>query len=227
MALRLYNLFLTFLFLAGLFFVFLMVKLTLPYLSFRYDVDFLLTKQAVLHVVWWRTAFYVHITSSLVVLLTGILQFLPTVLKRFPKIHRNLGKIYVATILILSGPSGLIMALYASGGFWARLSFTLISLLWIIFTWLAYRKAVQKDFRSHTAYVYRSFALTLSAITLRSYVWLLPLFAHWHHLHGREMYVLVSWLSWVPNLLVAEVLIRLKLKAKRSAPSTKAALQKT
>jgi uncharacterized membrane protein len=216
-ALRIYKFFLAFLFLAGLFFVFLMVKLTLPYLSFRYDVDFLLTKQSVLHMFWWRAAFYVHITSSIIVLLTGLLQFLPAVLKRFPQVHRVLGKVYVFTILACSAPSGLVMAVYASGGFWARLSFALISLLWIIFTWVAFRKAVQRDFRSHTAFMYRSFALTLSAITLRSYVWLLPFFSHLHHLHGREMYVLVSWLSWVPNLLVSEWLIRRKLRSNKTA----------
>jgi uncharacterized membrane protein len=221
MAIRLYKLFLGFLFLLGLFFVFLMAKLTVPYLSFRYDIDFLLTKQAVLHLVWWRWAFYIHIFSSTFVLLTGLLQFLPAILEKRPSLHRLLGKIYVFTILGLSAPSGLVMAFYASGGFGAKLSFTLISVLWAYFTWVAFRKAVQKDFRSHTAFIYRSFALTLSAITLRSYVWLLPFFSQLHHLHGREMYVWVSWLSWVPNLLVAEFLIRKKYRALKSVTSLK------
>ena len=50
-----------------------------------------------------------------------------------------------------------------------------------------------------------SYALTLSAITLRAYTWL----AHMTHLpiNARDLYVLVAWLSWVPNLVVAIILI--------------------
>jgi uncharacterized membrane protein len=196
------------LFLLGLFFVVLMVQLTLPYLSFRYDVDFLLTKQAILHVTAWRISFYTHIISSIFVLLTGILQFVRPLLRLYPHLHRLLGKVYVGCILLLSAPSGFVMALYASGGFWAKLSFSLVSVLWWCYTWQAYRLAVKGNIKQHRHYMYRSFALTLSAITLRSYMWVLPAFASLHHLHGKEMYVLVSWLSWVPNLLLAELLIR-------------------
>src|SRR5687768_15945544 len=110
---RIHKLFLSSLFLLGLFFVFLMVRLTLPYLSFRYDIDFLFTKQALLYNVWWRLAFYSHITSSVLVLFAGLLQFLPAILKHYPKIHRLLGKIYVFFILLVSAPSGFLMALYA------------------------------------------------------------------------------------------------------------------
>ena len=218
---RIHKLFLSSLFLLGIFFVFLMAQLTLPYLTFRYDVDFLLTKQAVLHKSWWRFAFYLHICSSTFVLLSGLLQFLPGILSKYPRVHRLLGRFYVFTILAVSAPSGLVMSFYASGGFWAKLSFTLISLLWAYFTWVAFRKAVQKNFPMHTAFMYRSFALTLSASTLRSYAWLLPFFAHLHQLHGREMYVWISWLSWVPNLLVAEWLIRRKLRSPKLTSASK------
>ncbi|WP_207434745.1 DUF2306 domain-containing protein [Sabulibacter ruber] len=193
--------------LLGFFFVFLMGKTTLPYLSFRYDVDFLLTKQNVLHLSAWRVAFYTHITSSLLVLLAGIIQLVKPVLVYYPRVHRQLGKMYVLLILLVSAPSGLVMAVYANGGFWAKISFVLISLLWWYFTWVAFRKAVQGDFTRHKQFMYRSFALTLSAITLRTYVWVLPLFAHWHGLHGREMYVWVAWLSWVPNLFFVELVL--------------------
>lgn len=51
----------------------------------------------------------------------------------------------------------------------------------------------------------RSFALTLAAITLRTYVLLLPIVLN---LSAKDAYTLVSVLSWVPNLLVAETVIR-------------------
>jgi uncharacterized membrane protein len=197
--------------LLGLFFTGLMVQLTIPYFSFRYDVSFLLTKQAVLHMDAWRYSFYIHISTSIIVLLTGVFQFNKAILRKYPKTHRWLGRIYVFTLLGLSAPSGFIMALYANGGFWAKLSFVLISVFWWIFTFLAFRNALQRDLIAHRRNMYRSYALTLSAITLRLYVLFLPMLLP-IHLYGKDMYVLVAWLSWIPNLLVAELISRKKTR---------------
>jgi hypothetical protein len=190
---------------AGLFFSLLMLQITWPYFSFRYDVDFLLTKQNVLHVTIWRYAFYTHISSSLFVLLFGIFQFPGKILLDRPKLHRSLGKAYVLLVLLVSAPSGLIMAFYANGGLPAKASFAIISILWWYFTFMAYRCVLKRNFDRHQAFMYRSYALTLSAITLRTYVLVLPYF---FHIKGKDLYVLVAWLSWIPNLIIAEWLIR-------------------
>ncbi len=200
----------TCLLIAGLFFVYLMIQVTLPYLSLRYDIGFLLTKQPVLHLASWRVSFYIHITTSIVVLLAGFFQFVKPILLSLPRVHRILGKVYVVLVLVCCAPSGFVMALYANGGFWAKLSFAITSVLWWAFTWQAYRKISKGNSKEHKAYMYRSFALTLSAITLRIFVWILPAFSYIHHLHGKEMYIWVAWLSWLPNLFIAEWLIRKK-----------------
>ncbi len=191
-----------------LFFTWLMLRITYPYFSFRYDIGFLLTKQHMLYNTIWRWSFYIHISTSLFVLITGIFQFVPFVLKEWPQVHRLLGKIYVLLIVCMSAPSGLIMGFYANGGLWAKISFCLISVLWFLFTLQAYLKIKQRNISAHTNFMIRSYALTLSAITLRIYVVILP---HFFILHSREMYTLVSWLSWIPNLLLAEFLIRKKV----------------
>jgi hypothetical protein len=185
-----------------------MFKITLPYLSFRYDIGFLLTKQAILHKDIWRWSFYIHITSSIFVLLFGVFQFIKPLLESFPQLHRLLGKAYVIIILFLSAPSGLVMAFYANGGLYSRISFVIISVLWWLFTFAAYLKIKNKKIKGHIDFMIRSYALTLSAITLRTYVLILPSFIH---LHAKEMYTLVAWLSWVPNLIIAEVIIRCKV----------------
>jgi uncharacterized membrane protein len=193
-----------------LFFTFLMLRITWPYFSFRYDVDFLLTKQTVIHIDAWKAAFYIHISSSIFTLFLGAFQFIDALRINKPRLHRQMGKIYVYLVLLLSAPSGLIMAFYANGGGWARLSFALIAILWWYFTYAAFRSALRQDFKAHRNFMYRSYALTLSAISLRTYVFTFPFFMH---LPARDMYVLVSWLSWVPNLLVAELLIRTRIFA--------------
>jgi uncharacterized membrane protein len=189
----------------GVFFFMLMLKITIPYFSFEYDVDFLLTKQNVIHVDIWRFAFYTHISSSLIVLLAGVFQFSRKIILEYPKSHRLLGKIYIILVLFISAPSGFIMAIYANGGLASKVSFGMISALWWYFTFTAYLKIRKGNVRSHLEHMTRSYALTLSAITLRLYVLFLPALIH---LHAREMYTLVSYLSWIPNLLIAEILIK-------------------
>jgi len=51
----------------------------------------------------------------------------------------------------------------------------------------------------------RNFALTLAAVTLRIYMPVMLAVLHWPF---PRTYITVSWLSWVPNLLVAEWMIR-------------------
>jgi hypothetical protein len=50
----------------------------------------------------------------------------------------------------------------------------------------------------------RSYALTLSALTLRA--WKLGLVLAFHP-KPMDLYMIVAWLGWVPNLLLAEWLI--------------------
>jgi hypothetical protein len=182
-----------------------MLKITLPYSSFRYDIDFLLTKQYILHKSIWRWSFYVHIFSSIFVLFFGIFQFIRQILTNYPGIHRTLGKAYVIIILLFSAPGGLIMGFYANGGIWTKTSFVILSILWWIFTLQGYLTIRKKNMKSHISFMIRSYALTLSAISLRTYVLFLPSLIH---LPAKEMYTLVAWGSWIPNLIIAEILIR-------------------
>lgn len=185
-------------------FCWLMIGLTLPYLSFETDVDFLLTKQKIIHIRHWRYAFYCHILFSIFSLIAGLTQFSDYLLNKHKGIHRAMGYVYVLDVICLAGPSGLIMAFYANGTAVSKTSFVLLSLLWVGFTALALIKAIKKDFRAHQAWMIRSFALTLSAITLRLLALVLP---HVVHLDARTEYALIAWLSWLLNLLVAEWII--------------------
>ena len=192
-----------------LYFSYLMFLVTLPYLSFKLNVDFLLTKQNIIHIKFWRYAFYAHILTSLFVLLAGAFQFWEYILKHFKKFHRVLGKSYIILVLFVSGPGALVMSFYANGNILSKLSFVLLSLLWILFTALAYYFAVKRDFSKHRNFMIRSYALTLSAVTLRLYALFLPGFIH---LSAKEEYALIAWTSWTINLLAAEIIIRVTRK---------------
>jgi hypothetical protein len=192
-------------------FCWLMIDLTLPYLGFTYDVDFLLTKQKIIHIKHWRYSFNVHIIFSIFSLAAGLTQFSNYVLRKHKKFHRYTGYVYVIDVLLLAGPTGLIMGFYANGNIWAKISFMTLAVLWIMFTAIAYKKALDKDFVSHRNWMVRSYALTLSAITLRLLAMLLP---RWFHLEAFSEYTLIAWLSWTLNLAVAELIIFSKRNSK-------------
>lgn len=169
------------------------------------NIDFLQTKQNVYHISYWRWSFYIHVYSSIFALIGGFTQFSNSLLSRYPRIHRAVGYAYVLIVVIISGPASFVMAMYANGGLPARVSFMLLAGLWIACTFLAWYFAVRRKFVQHRAFMIRSYALTLSAITLRFYT---MLFANLE-IDARpfEIYITTAWLSWVPNLIVAEIII--------------------
>ena len=184
---------------------FLMLRIILEYTSFKDKVQFLAYKQAYVHNPIWRTAFYVHVFSAIIALLAGFTQFSRDFLKNHKKLHRLFGKIYVWDILAVNVPAGMILAVCANGLLPGRIAFVLLDSLWFWFTFQALKSAIKRDFPNHKKYMIRSYALTFSAVTLRT--WKLIL-SHTVTIDPIYLYMIDAWMGFVPNLLVAEYIIR-------------------
>ena len=116
-----------------------------------------------------------------------------------------MGAIYIVTVLLLTGPSGLVMGFFANGGPLSVVAFSTLALLWWWFTFKAYTAIRNRDYEAHSKFMYRSFALTLSAVTLR--LWKYVIVNYLYEMPPMDLYRLVAWLGWVPNLILAEILI--------------------
>lgn len=187
------------------FFSFLMFRIVWPYTSGRLDIDFLLSKQHIIHFWHYRLAFYLHIFPALLVLTAGLTQFSRVILQSTPVVHRWVGRLYAWSILVVCGPAGMLMAWYANGGAVAKASFLTLSVLWWWTTWVAYRAIRAGNYRRHGAWMIRSYALTLSAVTLRMMQFGLAVYTD---IDPETAYRLVAWPSWVLNLLAAEIVLR-------------------
>ena len=198
---------------------FLMLRTIVGYMSFQDDVQFLALKQAYIHNPVWKTAFYIHVFSAVVALLAGFTQFSKEILRDNPKLHCLIGKIYVGNILFINFPVGLIMGYYANGGLIGKAAFLTLDVLWFTFTLKAYTSVRQRRFVEHKNYMIRSYALTFSAFTLRS--WKFALSNLFPAFPLPELYLIDSWLGFVPNLAVAEILIRAKHFLSARKPSVK------
>ncbi len=187
------------------FFTVLMARITVEYIPYNTDVGFLQIKQDYIDLDVWRTAFFVHVYMSVWVLLAGFTQFSTKIRDNHPKIHRGLGYSYALNVLFITGPASLIMAFYANGGIPSKIAFILLAVGWLYFTAMAVVKARGGDYDAHREYMIRSYALTLSALTLRAWKWSINNSVD--GLPPMDVYRAVAWLGWVPNLIFAEFLI--------------------
>jgi len=151
----------------------------------------------------WHTAFYIHITFGGIALLTGWTQFSQKIRDRYLNIHRTIGKIYVSSVT-LSSIAGFYIALFASGGITSTLGFGGLATAWFFTVSMAYTRILKRDIKQHENWMIRNYALTFAAVTLRFY---LPFAAQLMHWDFITSYRIISWLCWVPNLIVAEMII--------------------
>ena len=195
------------------FFCLLLLRITFQYFPLKTNVGFIRTKQRFFEDLVWKYAFFTHVYVSVLSLIAGLSQFSKTIQTKYKTLHRIFGYGYVLVILFLAAPSGFIISLYANGGWIAQSSFALLAILWWFTTYYALVEAKNKNWKKHEYWMLRSYALTLSAVTLRSWkVILVPI----TEASPMELYRIVAWLSWTLNLCVAEIIIYLKKRSNRA-----------
>ena len=186
------------------YFSYLLLLISLQYLPFKSDVAFLKIKQDELAISYYPLAFKIHVYTSFFVLLAGFTQFSERIRKRYNKVHKTMGKFYVAVVLAFSSTSGFIIGIHANGGVFSKIAFVVLSLLWFWFTYRAYTSIRIGDLKAHKNFMIRSYALALSAISLRLFKWILVLL---FEPAPMDVYRIVAWLGWMANLAIAELIL--------------------
>lgn len=176
----------------------------LSYANFDAHYGFLKLKQEAIATGWYLPAYYSHVLISGLVLVAGFFQLFPSSSRKFPRLHRFLGYVYVMGILFFAAPGALGMSLFIGRGPWVLASFLLQGTLWFCFTALAFSRIRKKDVSAHQQWMWRSYALTFAAITLRIYIFFT---SYGVDLSLPRAYATLAWLSWVPNLLFVELFI--------------------
>lgn len=151
-----------------------------------------------------RTGVYVHVFAASLALILGPFQFLGRLRSARPRLHRWMGRCYLGVGVLVGGLAGMGLALHAAGGEASRMGFASLALVWLYTGFRAYGAIRGGDVRAHQQWMVRNFALSFAAVTLR--LWIPAAM-----LAGAPFevaYPVVAWLCWIPNLLVAEWLIR-------------------
>ena len=106
--------------------------------------------------------------------------------------------------VVISGASGLWLAVTTEAGPVAALGFGLLAVLWLGTTIAGIRLAMGGDRIAHRRWMIRSVALTLAAVTLRIQIPASMML----DISFDTAYPAIAWLCWVPNLIVAELVLR-------------------
>jgi uncharacterized membrane protein len=144
-----------------------------------------------------------HFAAGAIALIAGAFQVNSRLRARFLDLHRWLGRLYVAAVLV-GGVAALALAQRSFGGPVTHVGFGMLAILWIATTVNAYRHIRAGNVPAHREWMWRSYALTLAAVTLRIY---LPV-SQVAGVPFEPAYQAISWLCWVPNLLAVEWLVR-------------------
>jgi uncharacterized membrane protein len=151
----------------------------------------------------WRFGFYTHIIFGGIALLIGWLLLIAKIRVKKINLHRNIGKVYVVSVLIAS-LAGIYLGFYATGGFIASAGFICLGVIWFYTTLTAYFLIRNKRIAEHETMMIYSYTLCFAAVTLRFY---LPLSA----VLGIDFilaYKFIAWFSWLPNVLVAYLITK-------------------
>jgi predicted membrane protein DUF2306 len=90
----------------------------------------------------------------------------------------------------------MVLALCANGLLPGRLAFVLLDSLWFTFTLVGVVAVRRGDLSRHRAMMIRSYALTFSAITLRTWKFILVRNTRIDPVH---LYMIDAWMGFVPN----------------------------
>jgi uncharacterized membrane protein len=153
-----------------------------------------------------------HMLIAPLALLSGALQFLPSLRAKYPKAHRYLGRIYV-TCCVIAGVAALTMVPHALGGPVAGLGFGILAILWIGTTLAGWWAAVRRKLELHRLFMRLSYAMTFGGVTLRLQI---PIGFMLGYTSYAAMSVWLAYTSWIPNVIAVGVYWALERARKRS-----------
>jgi len=175
------------------------VKRALPYFDFspdQYGPHFWPRR-------WWLA---LHVAGGVIALTTGIVQLWLGLTNRTSTLHRSLGKLYLAAI-VLGSIGGFYLALEIEGNAPFAAGLFSLCVAWVVTTAMAVLAIKRRNLLQHREWMLRSFAVTFAFVTFR--VGVDSLIA-WQLLSPPDALVIMSWACWAMPLLALEPLIQVR-----------------
>lgn len=174
---------------------------------------------------FFQGALYVHLYTGGAALALGPLQFVGALRRRRPRLHRVVGRVYLGAVAVAS-VAGFAILPVNSAGLVGVLGFGALAVLWFVTGYRALRAIRVGDVPSHQAWMLRNYGLTFAGVTLRLWLGLLMgaqiVAGATPDAAFADVYTAVPFLCWLPNLVVAEALVRRRGLPSYALPAARA-----
>ena len=153
-----------------------------------------------------------HMAGGMVALLVGPVQIWLGLTRRRMALHRVLGKVYLAAVVV-GGISSFGLSLTTEAGWMLGMGLAFLGLAWFVTTGMALAAVLRRRFELHKEWMIRSYVVTFAFVNFRIFAGVTEAMGVGTEL---ERLAAASWFCWAVPLLVTEVL----LQARRTlAPS--------
>ena len=157
---------------------------------------------------WYRAPWlFIHNLLGMVALLSGPLQLIPSVRKKSWRLHRNLGKIYIISVILASITSvylsytSAITVTYALGLFVG-------SVVWLVSAIIGWVHIRNKKVLLHKQWMIRNYIVTFFFIIIFGFY---DLFRAMGVADLITLASVLPWISLIVPLIITEILIRRKI----------------
>jgi len=153
---------------------------------------------------WEHSSFWMalHMVGGMVVLAIGPIQFFPPFRNRFPRVHRALGKVYIAMSLL--SIVGLLVRVIPVTSFATRPSLYVVTILWLLSIVAAYMSIRIGDWVAHMSFMMRGYVFASYFLLVR---FVLPWFEDFIAPREPEAFWLLAtdFLAWMIPWILLEI----------------------
>jgi uncharacterized membrane protein len=193
--------------------VWMMLEASASYLELGAEHPFFLEKLPLARPKLWLGALYVHVPSALFALPACLVLLSRRVRARLPRLHRWLGRLTGALVLLAVVPSGLYLAFFAQGGLITTLGFWLTGVIAFVAMVKSIERARAGDIKAHRRFGTHVAAQLSVAVFSRAML----ITAEQLELYSTWIYIASLWVPVVGCAVAAELLTGSLLKGARHA----------
>lgn len=170
---------------------------------------------------WWprRTGLLLHVAGGTVALVAGLVQLWLGLARRTGALHRALGRVYVASIVVGCAAAFHLVYTMPPGMFAFAAGLFSLAVAWLVTTTMAVVAIRRRDLDQHRDWMIRSYVVTFAFVLFRiGGSWVRPyLTADLGAGYPDGLDIVLSWVTWSVPLVLAEPLIQ--LRAMRRGPA--------
>jgi hypothetical protein len=153
-----------------------------------------------------RLMLLAHISCGMVALLVGPWQFSSALRRRYLRVHRIAGRIYLAAVG-LGGLAALSLAMTTSLGWAWGFGLGTLAVIWLATSGMALYAIVHKQIKAHQEWMRRSYIATFAFVTFR----LISGTALMSRLQPeQDVFITSIWVCWALPMFALEVVVQIR-----------------